>query len=112
MCCNLKKIVGVLMLAVYAFFFASTNLFYHSHQFENFKIVHSHAGDKSQNHTASQLLLIEALSTDNYEGTSDIIVPEIFDVYSAIVTSANYEGFVPALLYDCNSLRAPPAWII
>ena len=37
-----RQLSSVVMLVVYAFFFASTNLFYHSHQLADSKVVHSH----------------------------------------------------------------------
>ena len=108
---NRKRIIaGIILAAVYAFFFASTNLFYHSHIISDVKIVHSHPlSGAAHSHNADQVSLIEVLDSAVYQETGALFisapVPEMMFIAEAadIVTAP----CGPAIL--SFSLRAPPA---
>lgn len=104
-----KQTPGLFLLLVYAFFFASTNLFYHAHWIADTKIVHSHpAGDKAHSHTTGQINFLEITTNEVFDGvgtlTSCSPIPESgcsFEPMMAVphVQSAHLLSF---------SLRAPP----
>lgn len=72
-----RRLLGIFLLTVYAFFFASTNLFVHSHEGPGSKIVHSHPfNGKAHDHTAGQILLINALACDNCLTAESTMAPE------------------------------------
>ena len=63
-----SKVSSVILLVLFAFFFASTNLFFHTHEGLSGKIVHSHPwGAKSHNHTGAQFQTISMLSANIFE---------------------------------------------
>ena len=104
-----RKISSVLLLVLYATFFASTNLCVHSHDVEGVHIVHSHLGGGSQHsHTASQLQTINYLGCERFvaaEALASVAGPcllfcEDFEspLREAVIT---FSG-------ESHSLRAPP----
>ena len=108
---NRKRIIsGIILASVYVFFFASTNLFYHSHIISNVKIVHSHPwSGAAHSHNADQVSLIEVLDSAVYQETEPLFisgpVPELpSKVETAVIVTVLRQ---PAVL--SFSLRAPPA---
>lgn len=107
---KLRKYTGLFLILVYAFFFASTNLFYHSHQLANHKLVHSHPFSiPGHSHTANQILLISQADSADFQKSAELSVSdairsfyttEIFDNRSCDILSGIKFSF---------SLRAPPA---
>lgn len=94
-------------MLVYAFFFASTNLFVHSHQFRGYTVVHSHPG-KAATHTADQIQLISILDNSTYDASDMVIAPESDVVLVCDVTTvAVCDAFVSDVPLS-SSLRAPP----
>lgn len=105
-----RKHIGLILLAVYAFFFASTNLFYHSHQIEGITLVHSHPfSGASHSHTANQILLIEIIDSATYQGADNASAPDLIPVLLGDNICKSYTA--PVLTPDIFSfsLRAPPA---
>ncbi len=104
-----KQIVSFLLLVIYATFFASAHLCYHTHQLANGEIVHSHLyGDKIHNHNSAQLQFIDQLTTAPYQ-SADLVevepfVPE-FSEFIIIAPEAGYQLLDNILSF---SLRAPP----
>lgn len=106
-----SRIAGILMLSLYAFFFASTNLFIHTHEGPYSKIVHSHPwSGKSHSHSSSELQLINILSSGNCLAADICENPEPYAVCQGIVTESIC---VPPVLdeqYRTAGLRAPPVY--
>lgn len=108
---NRKRIIsGLVLAAVYAFFFASTNFFYHSHIISDVKIVHSHPWSGSaHSHSADQITLIEVLDSAVYEESETLVAP--VPVPMAVCRTASELTESPAFSVSVLtfSLRAPPA---
>lgn len=107
---SIKQTISLLLLVVYAFFFASANLFYHSHQDDEGNIVHSHIywGHKAHSHTTAQLQIIDQLSTSSYDNADQIEIQQLLPVYCEDITASRE---VAALCLGAEysfSLRAPP----
>lgn len=104
-----SKIAGILMLSLYAFFFASTNLFFHTHEGPYSKIVHSHPwSGKSHSHSSSEIQLINILSLTSCLASE---VCEEPDPYTTILEdSLIYSRFTSVLPqhHRTAGLRAPP----
>lgn len=105
-----RKYIGVILIVVYAFFFASTNLFYHSHQLVNSRLVHSHPfSSANHSHTANQVALIEIADTAIYEESAAISAPYIIPAESHILISQAIDEPVLTASTVRFSLRAPPS---
>ena len=105
-----RKYISLLLLAVYAFFFASTNFFYHTHRLANGIIVHSHPfSNPEHSHTASQILLIDAIHTAVYLESAEQSVPEraVAFIHQEVIGERT-KHVLHGLHITC-SLRAPPA---
>ncbi|MCQ2177940.1 MAG: hypothetical protein MJY42_03525 [Bacteroidales bacterium] len=105
-----RKYIVVFLTVVYAFFFASTNLFYHTHHLVNSVLVHSHPfSGAGHTHTASQLVLIDAVDSSVYQGSVLQTVPEF--VPTAFGSELCLNPITPVLSTRALSfsLRAPPA---
>lgn len=106
-----SRIAGIMMLSLYAFFFASTNLFIHTHEGPYSKIVHSHPwSGKSHSHSSSELQLINILSSDNCL-TADVCGnPEPYTVF--LESTAENLCVFPVLdeHHRTAGLRAPPVY--
>ena len=104
-----KQIVSFLLLVIYATFFASAHLCYHTHQLANGEIVHSHLyGDKIHNHNSAQLQFIDQLTTAPYQSANLVEVEPFIPEFSECIIIAPEAGY---LLLDnilSFSLRAPP----
>lgn len=99
----------MLLLAVYAFFFASTNLFYHTHNLENSKIVHSHPwGGHDHSHTAGQIQLIQAISQAEFKSSGLTSVPCEAPALLSVFNDLCAADFIPEFHFSSFSLRAPP----
>lgn len=105
-----RKYFGLVLIVVYAFFFASTNYFSHSHQLENYRLVHSHPfNTPGHSHTANQILLISIVDSSLYQKSSDILVPDRFVPLTCFeIISGPKEEIYSGSFYS-YSLRAPPA---
>ena len=105
-----RKYTGLFLILVYAFFFASTNFFYHTHQLADGKLVHSHPFSiPGHSHTAGQILLIDSVDSADFQESAELSVPdaisgfpvpEICDICTEDVLSGTSFSY---------SLRAPPA---
>ena len=95
---------------MYAFFFASTNLFYHTHRLANGIIVHSHPfSNPEHSHTTSQILLIDAIHSAVYLESTELSVPERATVFFHQVVIDERAEHILSGLHISYSLRAPPA---
>lgn len=106
-----RYIASILLLVVYAAFFASTNMFYHVHYQNGNKVVHSHFmfGGENHSHNSFELQLIAQVNTLTYDSPETLQVelpqPTFIDKTEAIL---GVEYLFSAS--SCNiALRAPPA---
>lgn len=107
---GIKQTISLLLLVVYAFFFASANLFYHSHQDAEGNIVHSHIywGHKAHSHTTAQLQIIDQLSTSSYDNAGQIEIQQLLPVYCEDITDCREVAALSQGDGYSFSLRAPP----
>lgn len=103
------RISGILLLSLYAFFFASTNLFIHTHEGPYYKIVHSHPwSGKAHGHSSQEVQLLNVISDQTCLPESDAMAsdgPADFGV--SLFESLTEKPFLQEyrLLSD---FRAPP----
>ena len=109
---NKKRITaGIVLALVYAFFFASTNLFYHSHTISNVRIVHSHPwSGAAHTHSDTQISLIEIFDSSVYAQAELVVIES-----SVPETIPATESIAPVGKPYCRgtfilSFRAPPAY--
>lgn len=107
---GIKQTISLLLLVVYAFFFASANFFYHSHQDAEGNIVHSHIywGHKAHSHTTAQLQIIDQLSTSSYNNADQIEIEQLLPVYCENITDCREVASLSQGDGYSFSLRAPP----
>lgn len=100
---------GILLLSLYAFFFASTNLFVHTHEGPYYKIVHSHPwSGKAHSHTSDEVQSISILSVQTCLVGENGCVPEGMVTYGSCVATSLPEADVVRAFANCSGLRAPP----
>lgn len=106
---RLGKYWSALLLALFAFFFASTNLFTHVHEGPEGRIVHSHPWSGSpHSHTDAQYQIIQLLSGNNFQaGEEEHLEAPVFSIES-ITPSSPAEAYVNILFHHVLGLRAPP----
>ncbi len=104
-----RQIVSFLLLVVYATFFASVHLCYHTHQLANGEIVHSHLyGDKIHNHNSAQLQFIDQLTTATYQAADLVEAQQFNPEFSEVIIIAPEAGHQLLAAILPYSLRAPP----
>ena len=77
----MNKCWSALLLLLFAFFFASTNLFPHVHEGPQGRIVHSHPwSGESHSHTDAQYQIIQLISSNIFEAGEEehIDIPFLF----------------------------------
>ena len=105
-----RKYTGLFLILVYAFFFASTNFFYHTHQLADHKLVHSHPFSiPGHSHTAGQILLIDLIDSADLMESAELSVSDAICGFSVPVISDKRADDVLSGFNFCYSLRAPPA---
>ena len=103
------RVSSIILLVLFAFFFASTNLFFHTHEGISGKIVHSHPWSaKSHNHTGAQFQAISLLSANIFDlsdSVDRVDCPQCPLIETAhFDKSASIAGVHPGAI----SLRGPP----
>lgn len=108
---RIRKTISLLLLVVYAFVFASTHFFYHSHQLADGTIVHSHIlfGHVAHTHNAVQLQVIDQMNTAPYECEEPVQIELIHLEYIGQLEVARDVTALPLRPAFSFSLRAPPA---
>ena len=101
--------LSALALVLFAFFFASTNLFTHVHEGPEGKIVHSHPwSGKSHSHSDTELQLLQLISSNIFEASERITVT----VSDRPVVPYHPSGALPevarTVFHHVLGLRAPP----
>ena len=107
---RLGKYWSALLLALFAFFFASTNLFTHVHEGPEGRIVHSHPwSGKSHSHTGAQYQIIQLLSGNIFQpGEEEHPVAPVFSI-EAVASCPQTEAYTNRLFHHVLGMRAPPA---
>ena len=104
-----SKISSIILLVLFAFFFASTNLFFHTHEGLSGKIVHSHPWSaKSHNHTSAQFQAISILSANIFDISASV---DVSDCPQRPLIESAYPDYCPAIMGihpGTISLRGPP----
>ena len=105
-----RQYISLLLLAVYAFFFASNNFFYHSHYLADTKVVHSHLwGNKAHSHTTAQIQAIDLFNTAVYDKGETISAPQMLAVHQAVKNQIRLFCVLPSSPVLTFSLRGPPS---
>ena len=110
---RLKKYWSALLLLLFAFFFASSNLFTHVHEGPEGRIVHSHPWSaKSHSHTDAQYQLIQLLSGNIFQAgeVEHFQAPPLF--VEAISSSDLPRIHFKRIFHHVLGLRAPPASLL
>ncbi|MGM9763991.1 MAG: hypothetical protein ACI3ZQ_08235 [Candidatus Cryptobacteroides sp.] len=110
---KLDKYWSALLLALFVFFFASTNLFTHVHEGPEGRIVHSHPwSGKSHSHTDAQCHIIQLLSSNIFQAGEEENFE--FPVLSLETYISNIlpEIYVNKIFHHVLGLRAPPASLL
>lgn len=101
--------LSALALVLFAFFFASTNLFTHVHEGPKGRIVHSHPwSGKAHSHSDTELQLLQLISSNIFEASERITVT----VSDRPVVPYHPSGALPevarTVFHHVLGLRAPP----
>lgn len=108
-----RQYISLLLLAVYAFFFASNNFFYHSHYLADTKVVHSHLwGNKAHSHTTAQIQAIDLFNTAVYEKGETLSAPQNLAVHQTVKNQTTLFCVLPSCSVWTFSLRGPPTLTI
>lgn len=104
-----KKYWSAFLLALFAFFFASTNLFTHVHEGPEGRIVHSHPWSaQSHSHTDAQYQILQLLSSNIFQAGEEEHFEEPHPFVERIVSSPLPEIQVNRIFHHVLGLRAPP----
>lgn len=107
-----KQIVGLILITVFAFYYANIRFFYHSHIIDGTTIVHSHIYNKTNaqtsTHSSSELTLISALSVfHSLQANVCFANPGIFLLLLVFIQPSLAKRIIPNPV-ACIYLRAPP----
>jgi hypothetical protein len=105
-----KQIVALILMTVFAFYYANICFFYHSHIVNGTTIVHSHMYSKTSagTHTISELTLISALSVfHSLQANVCSAGSSVFFILQICILPFQGEKFISTPV-ACISLRAPP----
>lgn len=103
------KYKSALALVLFAFYFASTNLFPHVHEGPEGRIVHSHPwSGKAHSHSDSEIQLLQIISANIYldSGHVDFVTAESPDFLFILVVAL--PEVVQIVFHHVLGLRAPP----
>ena len=107
---RLSKYWSALLLSLFAFFFASTNLFTHVHEGPEGRIVHSHPwSGRSHSHTDAQDQTIQLLSGNVFQAGEEEHFEVPYSQIESIITYPLPEIQVQRIFHHVLGLRAPPA---
>ena len=102
-----RKIIGLSLVALFAGYYGGTTLFYHAHEIDGVKIVHSHpyTGDAQHHaHSAASCRTIQLLSGLTFLTSALALLPRVFRQLSA----RQQEHLVTAWENHPFFLRGPP----
>lgn len=99
----------ITVLVLFAFFFASTNFFFHVHEGPDGRIVHSHPWSaKPHSHSAAQFQLISLISSSAFEAGGQLRIEAPAGSGGDSVPAALPERTCRREFHGVNGLRAPP----
>jgi hypothetical protein len=107
-----KQIIALILIAVFAFYYANICSFYHSHIINGVTIVHSHIHNKAHTqtgtHSSSELTLISVLSAfHSLQATLCVVCLGIFLLLQVFILPF-FEERIISNPVACISLRGPP----
>ena len=108
-----KKIVPLLLLALFIGYYASTNFFIHTHNLTYGTITHSHPYTSgTHTHSINILQFIDSLTTAFFVSAGAILLLMLFSILRASLCSF-YRQHTLNFLIDSHPLRAPPVvWTV
>lgn len=110
---RLNKYWSALLLLLFAFFFASTNLFTHVHEGPEGRIIHSHPWNgKSHSHTDAQYQIIQLLSSNIFQAGEEENFENPIIFIESDISSILPEIYINRILHHILGLRAPPASLL
>lgn len=106
---RVNRAIGFFLLVLYAFFFASTTLFVHTHQDSN--ATHSHPwSSKAHTHTGSQLQLIDCLTDGLTLAEDTVLVADLKLLFVCDINTRIEEIDIHNPGLSQSGLRAPPVF--
>jgi hypothetical protein len=108
-----KQTAALILITIFAFYYANICFFYHSHIINGTTIVHSHIYSKTNalasTHSNSELTLISALSVfHSLQANVYHAGPGVFFLLQVFILPFS-EGRAVLKPAPCISLRAPPS---
>lgn len=108
-----KQTVGLVLIVVFAFYYANTHFFYHSHIVNGATIVHSHIYNKmnaqAATHSMSELTLISVLSIfHSLQASACFVNPGVLLLLLVIILPSLARQIILNPV-ACICLRAPPS---
>jgi len=106
---KMKKILSLFLFVLFVGYYASTNFFYHSHEYAWGTITHSHPYTSgTHTHSVNVLQLINILTNTPFVGGWAILFLALFSIAGAFVCSFYRQHTLNSIIGG-NLLRAPPA---
>lgn len=103
------KYKSALALVLFAFFFASTNLFPHVHEGPEGRIVHSHPwSGKAHNHSDSEIQLLQIFSANIYLYSGHVEFVTAESPSFPVIPVLTLPEVVQTVFHHVLGLRAPP----
>jgi hypothetical protein len=104
-----KKILSLLLLALFVSYYANTTFFIHTHKFDWGEVTHSHPYTSgTHSHSIYTLQLIDNLTTTLFIGGGVVFFLLLFSVSKEFLCAICRQQTLNSLLAN-NPLRAPPA---
>lgn len=105
--------MSALALVLFAFFFASTNLFTHVHEGPEGRIVHSHPwSGKPHSHSQSEFQLLQLISLNIYRAAEQVGVTSLARPVLYELPMRKLPEVIQTVFHHVLGLRAPPVLIV
>ena len=105
--------LSALALVLFAFFFASTNLFTHVHEGPEGRIVHSHPwSGKPHSHSQSEFQLLQLISLNIYRAAEQVGVTSLPRPVLYELPMRKLPEVIQTVFHHVLGLRAPPVLIV
>lgn len=112
LCCRMTrhlKYKSALALVLFAFFFASTNLFPHVHEGPEGRFVHSHPwSGKAHSHSDSEIQLLQIISANIYLDSGHVEFVTAESPSFPVIPVPTLQEVVRTVFHHVLGLRAPP----
>ncbi len=103
------KYKSALALVLFAFFFASTNLFPHVHEGPDGRIVHSHPwSGKAHSHSDYEIQLLQIISANIYLDSGHVEFVTAESPSFPVIPVLTLPEVVQTVFHHVLGLRAPP----